>query len=189
VTIVRAQIRNYSDGTVVWYDAIDVGAKKGNRSKNELLTLDLVREVEVDTKKPGRNPTLLELTDDGIAVLEERGHDVDDTGRRSIVHRYWQQQVADAYAADGYDVEEEREVDGDWIDVYARQGNTAVAVEVALSPEHEVANVEKCLEAGVDLIEVVTVDDAVAKRIRERVIEAFDEVPEKAAFVDASQYA
>jgi len=163
------------------YDEINVGAKQ------ELVTLGLVEEVVVDTKKPGRNPTLLELTDDGVAVLEECGHVVAETGRRSIVHRYWQRQVADHYASEGYDVKEEREVDGGWIDVYARMGNTAVAVEIALSPEHEVANVEKCLDAGVELVEVVTVDDAVQERVREHVAEAFDGVPDTVAFIDAGE--
>jgi hypothetical protein len=171
------------------YDAIDVGAKKGNRAKQELVTLGLVREVEIDTKKPGRNPTLLELTGDGEEVLAERGYDVAETGRRSIVHRYWQRQVADHYAAEGYDVEQERAVEAGYIDLYAEQGNTAVAVEVALSPEHEVANVEKCLSAGVELVEVVTVDEAVQDRIRAQVREAFDGVPDRVAFVDAAEYA
>jgi hypothetical protein len=171
------------------YDAIDVGAKKGNTAKNELLALDLVHEVEVDTRKPGRNPTLLELTDDGVEVLEDRGYDVTDTGRRGIVHRYWQDRVAEHYRGEGYDVELERGVDDGWIDVYARMGNTSVAVEVARSPEHEVANVEKCLDAGVDLVEVVTLDDAVADRVREHVAEAFDGVPDRVAFVDVAEYA
>jgi hypothetical protein len=171
------------------YDAVDVGPERGGEAVTELKQLGLVDDVEVDTKRPGRNPTLLELTRDGVTWLEDHDHDVPDWGRRSIVHRYWQRQVADSYAAEGYEVKEEYSVADGYIDVYAEQGNTAVAVEVALSPEHEVANVRKCLDTGVELVEVVTVDDAVQDRVRAQVQEAFDGVPNHVAFVDAREYA
>jgi len=171
------------------YKAADASPERGKEAVDELTQLGMVDDVEVDTKRPGRNPTYLELTGDGVDWLEDHGYDVPDWGRRSVVHRYWQRQVADHYEREGYDVEIERGVDDGWVDVYARMGNTAVAVEVARSPEHEVANVEKCLDAGVDLVEVVTLDDAVADRIREHVAEAFDEVPDRVAFVNAAEYA
>lgn len=171
------------------YDAIGVGSKQGNRAKQELLALELVREVEVDTGTPGRNPKLLELTDDGVTVLEERGYDVAATGRRGIEHRYWQRQVADHYDAEGFDVVIEHGVADGVIDVFCERPGEQVAVEVAMSPEHEVANVEKCLDAEVDRVEVVAVDADVLARVEDRMREAFGEVPERVAFVDASEYA
>lgn len=171
------------------YDEVGAGSKQGNAAKNELVKLELVQEVEVDTGKPGRNPKLLELTEQGEQVLAERGHDVADTGRRGIVHRYWQRQVADHYEADGFDVEIEHAVDGGSIDVYAEQPRERVAIEVAMSPEHEVANVEKCLDAGVDRVEVVALEDDVRERIEAAVRDAFDGGPDRVSFVDVSEHA
>lgn len=170
------------------YDEVGAGSKQGNAAKNELVKLELVREVEVDTGKPGRNPKLLEFTEQGEQVLAERGHDVADTGRRGIVHRYWQRQVADHYEADGYDVEIEHGVEDGLIDVYAERPGERVAVEVAMSPEHEVANVEKCLDAGLDRVEVVVLEDDVRERIEAAVHDAFDRVPDRVSFVAVAEY-
>ena len=171
------------------YDAINVGAKTGNEAKNELLTLDLVWEEEVDSKKPGRNPKLLELTDQGKRVLDDRGYEVAAVGRRGITHRYWQQQVKEQYEADGFDVEIEHAVGREHIDVYAERDGEQVAVEVACSPEHEVANIRKCLNYGVDRVEVVTLGDDIRNRIEVAVRNEFGEVPDQVAFVSASEYA
>lgn len=129
----------------------------------------------METHRPGRNPKLLDLTDDGAAVLEERGHEVPETGRRGITHRYWQDQVRQFYESDGFDVEIEHGVGQQHIDVYAERSGESVAVEVACSPEHEVANVEKCLEYGADTVEVVCVDDRIREQVEANVREVFDE--------------
>jgi hypothetical protein len=171
------------------YDAIDVGSKQGNAAKNELLALEVVTEVEIDTGTPGRNPKLLELTDQGEAVLAERGYNVVDTGRRGIEHRYWQRQVADHYESDGFDVQIEQAVDAGRVDVYAERPEESVAVEVAMSPEHELENIQKCLDAAVDRVEVLTADDSVRDQIRSAVRDELGEVPDQVVFKDASTYA
>lgn len=171
------------------YDAVDAGAKQGNTAKNELLELGLVQEVEVDTKKPGRNPKLLEVTEQGEQWLEENGYDVPLAGQRGLVHRYWQRQVADHYREAGFDVEIEYSVDDGWIDVYAESSGESVAIEVATTPSHEVANVEKCLAAGVDSVEVVAVDEDVRERVEAQLADVFDVVPDNVAVVAAETYA
>ncbi|NUC74728.1 ATP-binding protein [Haloterrigena sp. SYSU A558-1] len=170
------------------YGTIDVGKKTGSAAKEELLTLDLVREVEVRTGRRGRNPKMLELTPNGREVLEERGYDVVETGRRGIEHRYWQHRIQQCYEGDGFDVEIEFSVGKSRIDVYCVRDGTTVAVEVARSPEHEVENVEKCLDFDVDRVEVAYLDDDVMRRIEAAVEEAFDGVPDRVAFVPVSEY-
>ncbi|QLG62070.1 ATP-binding protein [Halorarum salinum] len=170
------------------YDAVDVGAKTGNEAKNQLVALELVREVEVDTRKPGRNPKLLELTEAGKEVLAERGYDVVATGRRGVVHRYWQQQIKEYYEADGFSVEIESAVSDGFVDVYAETTGEVVAVEVARSPEHEVANVRKCLGLDVDRVEVATLEEGVRERIEAAVRDEFDGVPDQVVFVDVAEY-
>lgn len=170
------------------YDAIDVVARKGNEAKNELMTLGLVWETEVRTGKPGRNPKLLELTPKGRDVLEDRGYAVADTGRAGIEHRYWQQQITDYYTDQGFDVEIEFAVGQQNIDVYATTDEETVAVEVACSPEHEVANIEKCLDYDVDRVEVAYLEDTVRERIEAAVRDAFNRVPDRVTFVPVSEY-
>jgi len=171
------------------YDRIGVGSQIGTDAKNELDALGLVQEVAIDNRKPGRNPKLLELTDQGEQVLEDRGYDVRVTGRRGIRHRYWQQQVMEYYEDEGFDVAVEHPVEDGRIDVYAEREDEQVAVEVAVSPEHEVANIRKCMDAGVDRVEVVALEDAVRERIETMVQEVFDGIPDAVVFVDAREYA
>jgi len=171
------------------YDSIGVGSQMGTDAKNELDTLDLVEEVVIDNRQPGRNPKLLELTDRGRQVLEERGYDVQATGRRGIRHRYWQQQVTEYYEGEGFEVAVEHPVDDGRVDVYVERENEVVAVEVACSPEHEVVNIRKCMIAGVDRVEVVTLEDGVRERIATMVQEAFDGIPDAVVFVNAGRYA
>lgn len=171
------------------YDAIDVVARQGNAAKQELLTLGLVRQVAVRNGRPGRNPTLLEVTREGRAVLEARGHEVAEVGRRGIEHRYWQHQIQQYYETRGFEATIEYAVGQERIDVYAESDEETVAIEVARSPEHEVANIEKCLDVSVNRIEVVYLDEAVRKRIEAAVREAFGEIPEPVRFVAASEYA
>lgn len=170
------------------YDALDVVARQGNEAKEELLTLGLVRETEVRTGKPGRNPKLLALTDAGRQALEERGYDVPGSGRRGIEHRYWQQQIKEHYEAQGFDTEIEFAIEQQRIDVYAIHGDETVAVEVARSPEHELANIVKCLEYDVDRVEVAYFDTSVRDRIEAAVRDEFGAIPARVAFVPISEY-
>lgn len=171
------------------YEAVDMDSKNGTVAKNELVTLGLVQEVEVPTGKPGRNPKLLELTAEGRTVLTNRGYDVPETGRRGIVHRYWQQQVKDYYEAQGFEAEIEFSVGTQRIDVYAEREAETVAVEVACSPEHEVTNIEKCLDYGVDQVQVVYLEETVKDRVESAVQEAFGHVPDRVAFLPISAFA
>jgi uncharacterized protein (DUF2249 family) len=138
------------------YESLGVGSKRGTEAKNELLKLELVREVELSTRRPGRNPKLLELTPKGRRVLEDRGYEVTFTGKGGIEHRWWQQQIKEAYEEQGYNATIEYAVGQQSIDVYAERGKETVAIEVARSPEHEVANVRTCLDQDVNQIRAVS---------------------------------
>jgi hypothetical protein len=160
----------------------------GTEVKDEVVDEGFVREVPVRTGKRGRNPTMLELTKKGRAVLEAYGYDVSKTGRRGIEHVYWQEQIKEFYEAEGFDVTVEFSVDEGRIDVYAERDGEAVAIEVARSPEHELENIEKCLGFGVDRVRVVYLEKRVRDRIEAAVQQAFGEVPSEVEFVPASEF-
>lgn len=170
------------------YDQIEVGSKKGNEAKNELLALNLVREVEISTGRPGRKPKLLELTERGEEVLEDRGYDVRETGRAGIEHRWWQQKAEEFYTEQGFEVSIEYPVGQHNIDVHAERDGERIAVEVALSPEHEVENVRKCLDEDIDRIEVGYKDELVREKIEENLLEEFGGVPDPVEFVKVIDY-
>ncbi|NUB91185.1 ATP-binding protein [Haloterrigena sp. SYSU A121-1] len=170
------------------YDMVGVGSKKGTAAKEELVALDLVSEETVRNGKRGKNPTLLELTEKGHTVLEDRGYDVPGTGRRGIEHRYWQHQIKEFYESDGFDVEIEHAVGSESIDVYVERGVVSIAVEVARSAWHEVENIRKCLDYEVNRVEVVYLEDSVRDQIRSAVEDEFGGVPDLVEFVPVSEY-
>lgn len=170
------------------YEAVGVDTKRGTEVKNELLKLGVVEEVEVQTGTRGRNPKLLELTPEGRAVLADRGYDVAGEAKGGARHRWWQQRVKEHFAAEGYEATIEYAVGPQHIDVYAETAGETVAVEVALSPEHEVENVRKCLHAEMDPVQVAYRDEDVRDRIRSRLEEAFDGVPDEVAFVALTEF-
>ncbi|QCS44750.1 hypothetical protein [Natrinema versiforme] len=85
-------------------------------------------------------------------------------------------------------METEHSVGQESIDVYAERGDEAVAIEVARSAWHEVENVRKCLDYGVDQVRVAYLEDSVKYQVREQVMEAFDGVPDRVEFVPVSEF-
>lgn len=180
--------RNPLMNTTERYEAVGVDTKRGTEVKDELLKLGVVQEVEVQTGTRGRNPKLLELTPEGRTVLANRGYDVEGEAKGGARHRWWQQRVKEHFEDAGYDVTIEYAVGSQHIDVYAETAGESVAVEVALSAEHEVENVRKCLQAGVDEVQVAYRDDDVRDRIMDRLADAFDGVPDAVAFVALTEF-
>lgn len=170
------------------YEAVGVDTKRGTEIKEELLKLGVVREVEVQTGTRGRNPKLLELTPEGRAVLADRGYDVKGDAKGGARHRWWQQRVEEHFEAEGYDATIEYAVGAQHIDVYAETAEETVAVEVALSPEHEVENVRKCLQAGVDEVQVAYREDGVRDRVRSQLEDAYGAVPDEVTFVLLTEF-
>lgn len=170
------------------YDRLDVGKKAGTAAKNELRDQDLVRVSTVRNGKRGRNPKMLDLTQKGCELLEEMGYAVPAIGRRGIEHRYWQEQIKQYYDGRGFDVEIEYGIGKNHIDVYAERDGEQVAVEVARSLEHELANIQKCLAADVDQVEVAYLDEQVKGQIESAVREEFGRVPARVGFVPVSDY-
>jgi hypothetical protein len=148
----------------------------------------LLREVSVDNKKRGANPEFLDLTDSGRAVVEDLGYDSSTVGRGGVEHRYWQHRIKEYYEEQGYEATIEYPVSEGEIDVYAESGDRNVAVEVARGPEHEVENIEKCVKAGVDKIQVVYLDGSVKDTVRSATEQEFGEIPGIIEFVSASTF-
>ncbi len=91
-------------------------------------------------------------------------------GRGGPQHKYLQGMVKQAGEAKGYRATIEAIVgEHGRADVLLERGKERIAVEISITttPEHEVGNLKKCLEAGVSDIAVLSPSDATLQRIRE----------------------
>lgn len=116
---------------------------KGNKAKDELIDTGVLFERQV---KAGDRKKLLELTDKGRSYVEdELDLDVKHRGRGSIVHRYWQHKIREAFEEAGWHAFLEK-FDAD---VYVNMGNSELVVEVAMGNNpREIEHIEKQLETS-----------------------------------------
>jgi hypothetical protein len=81
-------------------------------------------------------------------------------------HRYWKRRLAEHLKACGYGVTEECPVGGGrTIDLVATRNGDRIAFEIETGRSDAVANVRKCLEAGMDRIIVVAVSADIRNRL------------------------
>lgn len=176
-------------GTKERYNDLDIGKKKGNKAKQELIKEGLVEEAEVRTGTRGRNPKLLDPTEKGKAILETLGHRVRSRGKGGAEHRYWQKKIQKHYHDKGYDSFIEHYIDSRSIDVYSVKEDREVATEIALSPEHELENIKKCLEEDLDTIQIVYPSEDIKEEIRRQIKQEFGETPSEILFSHVKEFA
>ena len=113
--------RNPFWGTTKRYRKLGLSDYEGNKAKESLIHKQLIRSVRVNRLK------LLELTDQGIATLEQQGVKIPNAKRYgSLEHRYWLHKVKLWYQEKGYQVEEEK----NGVDLVASKGEERIAIEV-----------------------------------------------------------
>lgn len=91
-------------------------------------------------------------------------------GRGGPQHKYLQGMVKQAGEAKGYRATIEATVgEHGRADVLLERGKERIAVEISIttSPEHEVGNLKKCLDAGISQVAILSPTPAVLQRIRE----------------------
>jgi hypothetical protein len=111
---------------------------------------------------------ILSLTELGKAALGIHEPDADRLGGPE--HRYWKKRLAEDLRARGYDVTEEYPLGGGKaIDLVAERHGKRFAFEVETGKSDAIANVRKCLDAGIGKVIVVTttapVRDAITRRL------------------------
>jgi hypothetical protein len=97
---------------------------------------------------------ILSLTELGKAALGIHEADADRLGGPE--HRYWKKRLAEDLRARGYDVTEEYPLGGGKaIDLVATRNGERVALEIETGKSDVLANVKKCLGAGLDKVILV----------------------------------
>jgi hypothetical protein len=116
---------------------------KGNKAKDELIDAGVLFERQV---KAGQRKKLLELTDKGRSYVEEQLNvEAKHKGRGSIVHRYWQTRIKEAFEEAGWHAFLEK-FDAD---VYVNMGNSELVVEVAMGDNpREIDHIKKHLDTS-----------------------------------------
>jgi len=147
------------------YRRLGLSRRKGTVLKKQLVEAGLVRGVDVPL--PGGRVTLLELSNDGLAVL---GQPTASPRHGGVVHKFWVERIAQALRSGGYAVNFETAIGGGQaVDLVAINGNMSVAVEVEVSGRRLDASLEKLGRAAGARAILACADNVVADRARQRV--------------------
>ena len=118
---------------------------------------------------------MLEVTSEGEQLLKSFGVRIKKgRGRGGLAHQFWCASISDWATGLGLDPTVEDESSGARVDVVIRvEDQEPIAVEVELTPGHEVINVSKDLESGfstvVSLIEDAARVDTVLAAVRDHI--------------------
>jgi len=135
----------------------------GNKLQNLLVDSDFISSSVVIL--PRGRIKILTLTDKGKKALGINQGKSDRHGGPE--HRYWMKRISDHLQAKGYGIAEEVPVGGGkTIDILATRGRKQIAFEIETGKSDAVANVKKCLKAGLDEVIVVTTSHEACTSIR-----------------------
>ena len=133
---------------------LGLSAWKGHRTRNYLGDQALLTILAMNPGGRGRRFQLLELTRKGIELLESIGVKIPKgRGRGGLEHQWWCHTVSEWLNEMGATSLIEDESTGARVDVAAENGRgETIAIEVEISPGHEIENIRKDLEAGFDRV-------------------------------------
>ena len=140
---------------------------KGNKAKNELVDDGVVIERQVKAQDGKRK--LLQLTEKGRDYAENSlDLDTKHKGRGGIIHRYWQNQIQDAFKKQGWNAFIEK-FDAD---IYVNMGDTELVVEVAMGDNpREIEHIQQHLEKGFDAVWIAARNQQVLEGLKQRIEE------------------
>jgi hypothetical protein len=140
------------------YSSLGLSPRRGTGLQKNLLRRGLLPSCPIQVRHS--RTKALSLTELGKRTLGISEPEAERLGGPE--HRYWKKRLAQQLAAQGYTVVEECPVGGGkTIDLLATKDGQRLAVEVETGKSDATANVQKCLDAGVDQVLVVTTSPAV----------------------------
>jgi hypothetical protein len=142
------------------YKQLGISIGDGNRRKELLLKIKLVRHVKVNGKK------LLELTEKGLRYLEGQGVTLKSPATYGgIEHEYWKKEVKKALQKRGYQVLEEK----DEVDLVAEKQKEKLAIEIETGKSDFMGNIIKNLDRGFSKVLSVATNKPAQLKIKEAV--------------------
>ena len=134
------------------YYRLGLNFRKGNQTQKSLFSKGLVFSINLSSDR-GKTKGLL-LTDKGCEVL---GINTGKSNRHGgAEHRFWVARIAEHFRANAYDVATEVPVGGGkTIDIVALCNDKRIAIEIETGKSEALANIKKCIDAGLDRVIVV----------------------------------
>ena len=146
---------------------LGLSAHRCNEVKKELTRSGLIEEVKVNLgRQTGGSCTFVELMAAGAAAIgathEPR------PANCSAEHAWWSRHVMRWYLSQDIDARTEWRLGNARADVGVQRNGTLVAIEVAMTAQHEVANVKRDLAAGFARVYVACANARVKRAVEER---------------------
>jgi hypothetical protein len=130
-------------------EELNLSAAENEKIMRLVESRGLVRRVTIQTGHRGGQPRFVEFTTKGISYV----HDVLGIKtthlNKGIEHFFWQIQIkAWLSVVKGADVRLEAVITNTRVDILVQLGDKLFAIEVAMSPDHELENIRRDLAAG-----------------------------------------
>jgi hypothetical protein len=144
------------------YHSLQFSPRGGTGVQTSLQAKQLIRSCSIVSGRTRMK--ILSLTELGKSILGVAEPDADRLGGPE--HRYWKSRLAEHLRAAGYDVTGEFPIGGGKaIDLVASRDGRRIALEIETGKADVVANVNKCLAAGMQEVLVVTTSGNVKQAI------------------------
>ena len=144
------------------YNRLGFNPKQGTRAVTRLIEAGYLKAVTVPV--PGSHIRLLELKPMARSLLKLPARESDRHG--GLEHRYWVERIASELESDGWEVVKEAPIgDGRAVDVLVSREDRRIAIEVETGKSDWVANVKKCVDAGLLTVLIVATRSAVQKQL------------------------
>jgi hypothetical protein len=152
---------NQTSSVIERYSRLSFSSYFGDKLQNSLLDSDFISYSLVIL--PRGRIKILKLTEKGKKALGINPGESDRHGGPE--HKYWIRRISDHLQANGYGVAEEVPVgEGRAVDLVATRDGEQIALEIETGKSDVIANIKKCLDAGLNKVVVA----ATSVRVRDR---------------------
>ena len=143
--------------------SLNITTYMGRKLYSELIEKDFVREHEIKVNYQGRPQKFYELTNKGIDLIGAQNLG---SGKGGFVHRLHQHRLKKVFENQSYNVKIEEYKNGKNADLGLSKGNKSIAVEIAMSSQGEISNIEKDLAAGWNEVWTLCHSESILKAIQ-----------------------
>ena len=143
------------------YRKMEINPRVGNKFKQKLIELGLIKSVSIKTSKS--RIKLLEPTEKGMEELKKYGYSRS-WRHGGVEHLYWIRKVKKKLESEGYKVKEEFPIgNGETVDLAIIGKNKKIAIEIETGKSDAMKNIRKCLDAGFEVVSVAINQEALRK--------------------------
>jgi hypothetical protein len=154
---------NPFSGITQRYKRLKLNPKYGNKFKNLLISQGCIQPRKIVTTRGWI--TLFDLTRKGKIVLRDLGYEIKNISE-GIVHRFWKHKISEYYTSKDLEVLVEKNINGR-PDIIVKNHNKRIAVEIETGKSDVIANIQRALKAGFDLVICVATNRYVEEKIRQ----------------------